>query len=115
MSPPAMHTIGIIAAQFPTLLCQNSIASWTRVISTGTVFLIFRHLGVERNPSGLVIRLNSCLSRRLDFVLRSRLYCRGFIDLWFSLNSTSLIFFGVSRSEEHTSELQSLRHLVCRL
>src|ERR1039458_3508522 len=24
-------------------------------------------------------------------------------------------FFGIARSEEHTSELQSLRHLVCRL
>src|SRR5258705_6139352 len=26
-----------------------------------------------------------------------------------------IFFFGARRSEEHTSELQSLRHLVCRL
>src|SRR5262245_63369486 len=33
-------------------------------------------------------------------------------------NSTASLTFnstGVTRSEEHTSELQSLRHLVCRL
>src|SRR5262245_31442034 len=27
----------------------------------------------------------------------------------------TLVFSGTERSEEHTSELQSLRHLVCRL
>src|SRR5258705_3423145 len=27
----------------------------------------------------------------------------------------TILFLGDSRSEEHTSELQSLRHLVCRL
>src|SRR5258705_2218559 len=29
--------------------------------------------------------------------------------------ATALTVFIISRSEEHTSELQSLRHLVCRL
>src|SRR5205814_3115729 len=35
--------------------------------------------------------------------------------LAFDSVSKDLIAAGVSRSEEHTSELQSLRHLVCRL
>src|ERR1035441_5759445 len=30
-------------------------------------------------------------------------------------SKTPAYFLGLSRSEEHTSELQSLRHLVCRL
>ena len=30
-------------------------------------------------------------------------------------NGTNIVYFRYSRSEEHTSELQSLRHLVCRL
>src|ERR1039458_1141345 len=30
-------------------------------------------------------------------------------------SSTSTVDFSLTRSEEHTSELQSLRHLVCRL
>src|SRR5262245_64822687 len=29
--------------------------------------------------------------------------------------SSSLVVFALARSEEHTSDLQSLRHLVCRL
>src|ERR1035438_269803 len=33
----------------------------------------------------------------------------------FTMHGTTMIFFVVDRSEEHTSELQSLRHLVCRL
>src|ERR1035441_10325981 len=40
--------------------------------------------------------------------------------MWFSGSSkrkwsSSLITTGIGRSKEHTSELQSLRHLVCRL
>src|ERR1039458_10754502 len=34
---------------------------------------------------------------------------------WSSMRSLRLRFGGFPRSEEHTSELQSLRHLVCRL
>src|ERR1039458_10745262 len=34
---------------------------------------------------------------------------------WFSPNSDSASRASAIRSEEHTSELQSLRHLVCRL
>src|SRR5437899_7746384 len=35
-------------------------------------------------------------------------------DLWYT-DSMGLLLRDLSRSEEHTSELQSLRHLVCRL
>src|SRR5262245_63348810 len=38
----------------------------------------------------------------------------GWFDL-FSIMFNFLINPGIMRSEEHTSELQSLRHLVCRL
>src|ERR1039458_10456993 len=43
-------------------------------------------------------------------LFRSRLWVRP-VWLW----STSKDFIDRIRSEEHTSELQSLRHLVCRL
>src|SRR5947199_754055 len=37
------------------------------------------------------------------------------INLFVKLLSLLLLLFLLYRSEEHTSELQSLRHLVCRL
>src|SRR5947199_1105469 len=44
---------------------------------------------------------------------------RDGIDLFYTIVGTSgdyvLVLSGGPRSEEHTSELQSLRHLVCRL
>src|ERR1035438_10827017 len=40
--------------------------------------------------------------------------CGGFFTLQPN-ESAVLTLFGAYRSEEHTSELQSLRHLVCRL
>src|ERR1039458_5730259 len=45
-------------------------------------------------------------------ILAAVCICRSAIT---SEQSTRLLFFGPDRSEEHTSELQSLRHLVCRL
>src|SRR5262245_64150234 len=42
----------------------------------------------------------------------------GFMRLSQALRDADIgliLDFGVARSEEHTSELQSLRHLVCRL
>src|SRR5436853_5304861 len=41
----------------------------------------------------------------------------SFVPVFRFVGSTSACLFGgaVYRSEEHTSELQSLRHLVCRL
>src|SRR5205814_5387076 len=38
-----------------------------------------------------------------------------FVLVCLSANSDSSIALSMARSEEHTSELQSLRHLVCRL
>src|SRR5205814_10227056 len=39
----------------------------------------------------------------------------GFVSVGGGANSPSHFRSNYSRSEEHTSELQSLRHLVCRL
>src|SRR5438045_5243698 len=43
--------------------------------------------------------------------------CENYPKLWRYIGSSgqSYHFHTVDRSEEHTSELQSLRHLVCRL
>src|SRR5205814_7702090 len=39
----------------------------------------------------------------------------GYPSWWLTEHVTESIAFYLHRSEEHTSELQSLRHLVCRL
>src|ERR1039458_3472928 len=46
-------------------------------------------------------------------LFRSRMVARGW-DLWPAIGLGFTLGLGL-RSEEHTSELQSLRHLVCRL
>src|SRR5437899_8061034 len=48
---------------------------------------------------------------------RQHKYCDPDCGLWLgaSPDEQSLGLFSATRSEEHTSELQSLRHLVCRL
>src|SRR5258705_9301732 len=46
---------------------------------------------------------------RLGLAANRRPLCRLLWELW------SPIWHFTDRSEEHTSELQSLRHLVCRL
>src|SRR5262245_63615439 len=47
-----------------------------------------------------------CAHRQLDMVVGGPWWCK----LWAPNRATA-----AARSEEHTSELQSLRHLVCRL
>src|SRR5258705_9052598 len=79
-------------------------------------------------PDGVRIAY-SVIGRGPPLVMLSGGHCHLELDLaspvlghWFSELSRrhSLVRldtrgFGLSRSEEHTSELQSLRHLVCRL
>src|SRR5437899_5543943 len=51
-----------------------------------------------------------------DFIkLSSSTIFPGFQPNFFALSLFKETSFGRGRSEEHTSELQSLRHLVCRL
>src|SRR5262245_64704752 len=52
----------------------------------------------------------ACVRRRRAMRLAKRMEGRGATK---AISVTS--FFRIARSEEHTSELQSLRHLVCRL
>src|SRR5262245_65139370 len=60
--------------------------------------------GVEAFTHGMTVGTNALLEER---GARTALVAtRGFSDL---------LEIGRQRSEEHTSELQSLRHLVCRL
>src|ERR1035438_10604169 len=54
--------------------------------------------------------------RRMEAVLDLRVEQRKpFAVLIFDLNGFKQVNDTYGRSEEHTSELQSLRHLVCRL
>src|SRR5205814_2623310 len=59
-----------------------------------------------------VIFYGECFKRKTWFLLPA------IMVLWVNLHGgflLGLIIIGIFRSEEHTSELQSLRHLVCRL
>src|SRR5262245_63747143 len=70
----------------------------------------FQSLTIYRNkaPATAWNSLGSAVSFKLDALPAV---------LFGSLLRSSLSVYGISdpRSEEHTSELQSLRHLVCRL
>src|ERR1035438_5786215 len=57
------------------------------------------------------------LEEYLDFAAPDILVFRDLPVRLHALRSCDVVRFGllVERSEEHTSELQSLRHLVCRL
>src|SRR5205823_12300944 len=60
---------------------------------------------VERDDRALVVSKENALAvRRIDPHL-----------LWIDPTNGQRILFGYDRSEEHTSELQSLAYLVCRL
>src|SRR5262245_64604877 len=51
----------------------------------------------------------------LEFKAQERRLRRAYADVLASAEAASQVDLVESRSEEHTSELQSLRHLVCRL
>src|SRR5262245_64311311 len=72
-----------------------------------TLFRSFQRIVVAvENPNaiGIFILLNKISAP--DF---------GWIDIEFPRDAVHDFFHHIGRSEEHTSELQSLRHLVCRL
>src|SRR5205814_9388094 len=50
-----------------------------------------------------------------EYVRRFRSRCRCAVFLKLPRSTVCPLPFSAFRSEEHTSELQSLRHLVCRL
>src|SRR3989442_10990583 len=60
-------------------------------------------------PYTTLFRSNSCL---LLMESKDKALCP---HLWITISTCRLLFLGGSRSEEHTSELQSRPHLVCRL
>src|SRR5205814_7834840 len=59
---------------------------------------------------GNIQKVTSQLTKRFVVVLNSHTHNDHVGGNW-QFNA----IFGMNRSEEHTSELQSLRHLVCRL
>src|ERR1039458_10449995 len=79
-------------------------------------------LSIASSPAGTTVRHLSCPgSRRSIFKMRD---LGAFQLVWTSRKSPANwgsnlasipVIKGPRRSEEHTSELQSLRHLVCRL
>src|SRR5262245_29526365 len=61
----------------------------------------------RRWPSGVNLVLVGAITAYVTIFIRAAYYVRG--------SSAVSLFLQFLRSEEHTSELQSLRHLVCRL
>src|SRR5258705_8210252 len=64
-------------------------------------------------PYTTLFRSHSTIQQH-TFLVRFKFH-RGFVGFYIGNQITSLYFITDKRSEEHTSELQSLRHLVCRL
>src|SRR2546422_8306115 len=62
------------------------------------------------SPAGYPFTKNTAVP--FEFMIQYRVYRSGFTD---PLDPTSSAGVLVDRSEEHTSELQSRLHLVCRL
>src|SRR5437899_3353048 len=75
-------------------------------------FLFFFFLMIRRPPRSTLFPYTTLFrSRTIEFVNQAKdkteIFTQDFLQL--------LARAGARRSEEHTSELQSLRHLVCRL
>src|SRR5262245_65394210 len=93
---------------------RSSLHRWRRMARHGTGLAAKSVPGARR-------RLTDTQLRELEVLLDRGPTAHGFPnELWTSARVALLIrqHFGVKyhpRSEEHTSELQSLRHLVCRL
>src|SRR3712207_8704891 len=70
---------------------------------------LFRSVGEEKCRAGDI--------KGMIFIcgFEFRIPCIGFKELPSVIYSTNLLVFGLVRSEEHTSELQSRQYLVCRL
>src|ERR1035438_2514246 len=71
------------------------------------MFFRVRNTGSIVTCAGIIIELSNKL--KSDFLRLKRNLANAYPDIEFSSNENN-----VTRSEEHTSELQSLRHLVCR-
>src|SRR5258705_12732450 len=70
-------------------------------------YLFFFFLMIRRPPRSTLFPYTTLFRSDLQ---------SGIIPLFhYALRPGGYLFLGPSRSEEHTSELQSLRHLVCRL
>src|ERR1039458_10264174 len=61
----------------------------------------------------------TCCSDPMSYVFQrfsvQMMHCSGVAEVCASARLANCVAILFSRSEEHTSELQSLRHLVCRL
>src|ERR1039458_3782396 len=82
---------------------------------SGKTVLLKTALGLVKPDSGKVFVFGRDISRMREqelFEIRSRI---GMLFQESALFDSLNIEENVARSEEHTSELQSLRHLVCRL
>src|SRR5438045_8380510 len=79
------------------------------VVDCGTTVILVRRrcslvfLRLRTRPGSTLFPYTTLFRSAARLALRHLQFCRCYACI------------GVSRSEEHTSELQSLRHLVCRL
>src|SRR5205814_5600837 len=74
--------------------------------------------GSASSPKSLKFDVAQVPATRDSFVFRLRGQERGWAVWQYEirqLEMTQEVIYTAARSEEHTSELQSLRHLVCRL
>src|SRR5207253_5635555 len=67
---------------------------------------------IKQTPGSLEEVLDALDADR-DFLMRGDVFTEDLIEAWLTLKRQSAK--EVARSEEHTSELQSRGHLVCRL
>src|SRR3712207_4765571 len=80
---------------------------------------LFPYTTLFRSESLSCVPVTCSKKRRLrPMVAAGRSFTSSFKRIWalsFTLRGRPVLFLGSSRSEEHTSELQSRQYLVCRL
>src|SRR5690349_5990833 len=105
---------------------QNVAENWLVLSLTGSAFYLGLDAFLQQLPIMLFSLIGGVLADRFD--RRKTLLVSQYIQMTTAFTLAVLVFFGLSRvwpimllsfitgrSEEHTSELQSRRDLVCRL
>src|SRR5690625_4220009 len=93
-----------IAQQTIVFVRESEIMSVYVLLALLFVYLV---LGAFLDPVSILV-----LTLPLSYPLITQI---GYDGIWFGIIVTKMIEVGLIRSEEHTSELQSRGHLVCRL